>query len=60
MKVNMYIHAFDKDGDMKITRNEFCKTVRKMPNILQPALHFQVFVIYIFILDKYCCLIISE
>lgn len=39
--VNAVLHAFDKDGDDKISKQEFVKTVRKMPNIMQPAMFFQ-------------------
>lgn len=42
MQVNSVIHAFDKDGDLIISRKEFTKTVKRMPNILQPATFFQV------------------
>jgi hypothetical protein len=55
-QVNSLIHSFDQNGDEAISKKEFTKTVRKMPNILQPAMFFQVisrFYVYAICLDCY-------
>jgi hypothetical protein len=43
-QVNGLIKAFDRDGDASISKKEFTRTVKKMPNILQPAMFFQVII----------------